>query len=217
MKSILVALLLCFTFASPFGYAATESATKTEPQAQMEPQPEIADIITGDPKAPVLLVEYSSLNCAHCAGFHKNFFPELEKKYFKTGKVSYALKHFPLDYSAVEYMTVIAKQPKEQWFPLVKKAFKTQKDWVGKDMKAFAKAIGVSQKSCTEALKCDTTKQMVLAKRFNAEQIVEIDATPTFLILYEHKGELQHVLYNQGVNRDELMNQLDTIYKKVTS
>ena len=40
----------------------------------------------GDPKAPITIIEYSSLGCPHCARFHKETLPEIKKNYIDTGK-----------------------------------------------------------------------------------------------------------------------------------
>ncbi|MBW8882996.1 MAG: thioredoxin domain-containing protein, partial [Asticcacaulis sp.] len=39
------------------------------------------------PKAPVTLVEYASVTCAHCADFNARLMPRIEADYIRTGKV----------------------------------------------------------------------------------------------------------------------------------
>jgi len=38
------------------------------------------DHVTGSPDAPVTLVEYASVACGACAGWHNQVYPELKKK-----------------------------------------------------------------------------------------------------------------------------------------
>ena len=52
------------------------------------------DIVFGDPKASVTLVEYFSPTCPHCVSYHKRTFPELQKKYIDTGKIAYVMREF---------------------------------------------------------------------------------------------------------------------------
>jgi len=52
------------------------------------------DIVLGNPEAKVILIEYSSLTCPHCAYFHKDVYPELKKKYIDTNKITYVLRAF---------------------------------------------------------------------------------------------------------------------------
>ena len=56
----------------------------------------------GDPNAPVTIIEFASLTCPHCAAFHVNTLPELEKRYIDTGKVRLVLRDFPLDQMALK-------------------------------------------------------------------------------------------------------------------
>jgi protein-disulfide isomerase len=55
------------------------------------------DVVIGDAKAKVIIVEYSSLNCPHCAQFHLGPLKEIKKDYIDTGKVKYVLRDFPLN------------------------------------------------------------------------------------------------------------------------
>ncbi|MBW8881367.1 MAG: thioredoxin domain-containing protein, partial [Asticcacaulis sp.] len=48
----------------------------------------------GDPKAPVTLVEYASVTCAHCADFNARLMPRIEADYIRTGKVRYVYREF---------------------------------------------------------------------------------------------------------------------------
>ena len=54
------------------------------------------DRTMGDPKAPVLVVEYAALTCPHCAHFNETVFPKFKAKYIDTGKVYYVFRVFPL-------------------------------------------------------------------------------------------------------------------------
>ena len=54
----------------------------------------------GSAKAPVTIVEYSSLTCPHCADFAENVFPMLQSKYIDTGKVRFVSREFPLEIKA---------------------------------------------------------------------------------------------------------------------
>ena len=194
---------------------AGKNAQDKSPQG-IEYYPEIDDMTFGSEDAKVALIEYSSINCTHCADYHGRFHQAFYKEFVETGKIHYVLKHFPLDFAAVEYMSLIVKEPQGKWFPLFEKALATQKQWVGKPPKVLAKILGVSKKQCEAALKCEKTRALIMAKRFNAEQSVDIQATPTFLIVYKKndKGELGAELYNQGVAPEDLSKRLRELYKK---
>src|SRR5687768_8294750 len=47
----------------------------------------------GDPKAPVVMVEFSDFGCPYCAKHARETFPALERDFIATGKLFY--KHVP--------------------------------------------------------------------------------------------------------------------------
>jgi protein-disulfide isomerase len=54
-----------------------------------------SDISQGSKDAKVVVVEYASVTCPHCANFHNNVLPAIKEKYIKTGKVRYVFREFP--------------------------------------------------------------------------------------------------------------------------
>lgn len=70
-----------------------------ETRSSQEPEKDLfsikdSDIILGNPDAKVVVIEYSSLTCPHCAYYHQEVFPELKKKYIDTGKIAYVVREF---------------------------------------------------------------------------------------------------------------------------
>jgi protein-disulfide isomerase len=47
------------------------------------------DMTLGNPNAKVLVAEYASVGCPHCAAFNNEVFPTFKKKYIDTGRVHY--------------------------------------------------------------------------------------------------------------------------------
>lgn len=54
-----------------------------------------SDLPMGSKDAKVVLVEYASVTCPHCANFHKEVLPVIKQKYVDTGKVRYIFREFP--------------------------------------------------------------------------------------------------------------------------
>lgn len=53
------------------------------------------DIPVGSKDAKVVLVEYASVMCPHCATFQHEVLPQIMEKYVKTNKVRYVFREFP--------------------------------------------------------------------------------------------------------------------------
>ncbi|MFU7501946.1 MAG: DsbA family protein [Candidatus Tisiphia sp.] len=52
------------------------------------------DIVLGNVKVTVVVVEYFSPTCPHCAYYHEKILPELKKKYVDTNKIAYIIREF---------------------------------------------------------------------------------------------------------------------------
>lgn len=70
------------------------SATTQVQKADIEVRPvDGKDHILGNPKADILVVEYSDFECPYCQQFHKSM-EKIMEKYGKDGKVAWVYRHF---------------------------------------------------------------------------------------------------------------------------
>jgi protein-disulfide isomerase len=53
--------------------------------------------VVGRADAPITIIEFSDLQCPHCAHNALDTFPEIKRNYIDTGKVRYVARDFPLD------------------------------------------------------------------------------------------------------------------------
>lgn len=91
-----------------------------------------SDYAMGSEKAPVVMVEYASLSCPHCAHFSSGVLPELQKKYIETGKLRYVLRQFPLNEPALKgamLVECVGEQSTEKYFLFSKVLFDAQNKW----------------------------------------------------------------------------------------
>ena len=91
-------------------------AQSPSPAELMQPGP-LGDMVLGDEKAPVTIIEYASMTCPHCAHFHETTYPELKKRYIDTGKVRFIFREFPLDPLAMAGLHAGALRRQGQIFP----------------------------------------------------------------------------------------------------
>ncbi|HEV3241343.1 MAG TPA: DsbA family protein [Casimicrobiaceae bacterium] len=52
----------------------------------------------GDPKAPLVMVEYTDFQCPYCQQFHNTAFAQIKSNYIDTGKLRFVSRDFPLDF-----------------------------------------------------------------------------------------------------------------------
>lgn len=52
------------------------------------------DVVLGNPKSKIVLVEYFSPTCPHCVHYHQKIFPEIRTKYIDTNKIAYVIREF---------------------------------------------------------------------------------------------------------------------------
>src|SRR5215471_11809545 len=87
------------------------------------------ELIEGNPKAKVTIVEFASLTCPHCARFAQEVLPEVKKNYVATGKVRFVFKDYPLDQLAMSGAMLARCAPAGRGMKLVEIMFKNQLEW----------------------------------------------------------------------------------------
>jgi len=89
------ALFLTNKNKSPSPDAAKIADKSAQNEIQIEPVT-ADDHILGNPKAPIMIVEFSDTECPFCKNFHTTMHQVIDT-YGKTGKVAWIYRHFPID------------------------------------------------------------------------------------------------------------------------
>ena len=156
------------------------------------------DYSSGSIDANVIVVEYASVVCRHCANWHSTVYPEFKEKYIDTGKVRYVFRSFPTAPAALAdagHMIAMCAG-EENYFKNIKLQFDRQKqifDAAGKGdtRKAYvslAKASGLSE---DDFIACIQDEDI----RTKYDEVVQsgvdlaVTGTPSFFI----NGEKQKV------------------------
>ena len=165
--------------------AEAETVSMTE---LMAPQP-LPDMVLGAKDAPVIVVEYASMTCPHCAHFDETAYPQIKKNYIDTGKVRWILREFPLDpLAAAAFMMArcAADGSAPKYYDMVNTLFRQQDTWAVRKpippMLAIAKQAGMTEEKFKACLSDQKQLDKVQAERKRAIDQFKVKATPTFFI-----------------------------------
>ena len=147
------------------------------------PDPRMQEHALGNPKAPVRIDEYYSLDCPHCAHFVVETLPKLQADYIDKGKVYFVLHDFPLHEPGLRATMLARCAPPDRFFPIVDTLFHVQQGWVGSmdALKQQAKFAGLTDAQIAACLNDQGLENAILGERLQAEQTAKIEATPTFI------------------------------------
>lgn len=130
------------------------------------------DFVMGRPDAPLVMVEYASMTCPHCAHFGSTVLPVLQKNYIDTGKMKYVLRQFPLNepaLKAAQLLSCIGEQSPEKYYVFVKVLFDAQPKWAfdSNYMAGLETIAGVGGISKDQFVACtsSTEREMAVLKR----------------------------------------------------
>ncbi len=149
----------------------------------------LPDMVMGDAKAPVTIIEYASMTCPHCAHFTETTFPELKKRYIDTGRVRFIFREFPLDQlAAAAFMLArcAGETDPGKYFTLVDTMFRQQRVWAVEKplppLLALAKQAGFTQASFEACLQNQKLLDGIEAVRTRATDKFKVQSTPSFFI-----------------------------------
>lgn len=189
------ALLVFPLLIAACGNASSENgkdAGKTPAAAEKGVDILATDMVLGDMKAPVTLIEYASVTCPHCAVFNEQVMPGVKEKFIATGKVKLVYREFPTspaNYSLIG--SVLArcaaeKSGREAYFLITDALFRAQQEWIKDNPKPELLKI-VAQAGMDEAAldQCLQRKELVEIINSNAKSGMEkfnIQGTPSFIL-----------------------------------
>jgi len=149
------------------------------------------DRTMGDPKAPVVMLEYAAPTCPHCAIFTLTEMPRIKAEYIDSGKVFYIFRTFPLSATDGAVEGIARCLPADKYFQFIDLMFRNQPKWdpdgyvipdVGAAVKQMARVMGIGPE---QADRCMTdSREQARINQVAAEAVnkYNIQGTPTFVI-----------------------------------
>lgn len=182
----LAAAALGTTALSPLSARAADDSI---PTAELMKPEALPDMIMGSAKAPVTIIEYSSMTCPHCAHFQKTTFPELKKRYIDTGKVRFISREFPLDsLAAAAFMLArcAGELDSSKYFAMVDTLFRQQDTWAVQKpiphLLTIAKQAGFTKDRFDKCIANQKILDGIEKVRQRAIDKFKVNATPTFFV-----------------------------------
>lgn len=149
---------------------------------------DLPDLVIGKADAPVVIEEYASLTCSHCAAFHNDVLPQLKAKYIDTGKVRLVYRDYPLDELAVGAAMMARCGGGTKREAIIGALFKTQETWAFKaksplqEMYKLGQQFGFKQTELETCFSNEIVFAAIVAQRDEFDAKVKIEGTPTFVI-----------------------------------
>jgi len=181
--------------------SSTPSASNgTAIQADISEFERADDYGIGSETANIVVVEYASVVCGHCANWHSTVYPDFKKKYVDTGKVRYVFRSFPTapaELADAGHMIAMCAG-EDNYFKNIKLQFDRQKQIFdsagkGKAREAYvslAKASGLSEDGFIECIQNKEIREKYDATVQSGYDL-GVSGTPSFFI----NGE-KHKVYD---------------------
>lgn len=143
--------------------------------------------ILGDPSAKLLITEYFSMTCPHCARFHTEVLPKLKEAYIDTGKIRLEMKDFPLDQWALRASAMARCLDGKRYFAMVEILMKKQEAWSRANdpygaLVKLGKLAGLSESQIDACMNDEKLIDHILNERLVASRDLGISATPSFMM-----------------------------------
>jgi protein-disulfide isomerase len=143
----------------------------------------------GNAGAKIVVQEWFSLTCSHCAEFQKVTFPQVKKDLIDAGKVRYVWHDYPLDQVALTAAMVARALPPERYEPFITTLLLTQDRWAfargvnsTEELAKLAALAGMTRSTFDATIADADLKKAILTIQDQAEQKLGINSTPSFII-----------------------------------
>lgn len=151
--------------------------------------PRMAERSMGPADAKVVVTEYFSLTCSHCAAFQRDTFPRVKQELIDTGRIRYVWVDFPLDQVALTAAMVARALPAERYEPFITALLASQDRWAfargvnsTEELAKMAALAGMPRATFNATIGDDGLKRAILAAQDAAEKKHNVQSTPSFVM-----------------------------------
>lgn len=147
----------------------------------------LGDRAMGSIDAPVVMIEYASATCPHCAEFHEKLLPQIKTEYIDTGKVRFIFREFPLDQLALAAFMLARCVPEDKYFATIDLMFRRQRTWAqaknpADELFRITQMAGMDQAGFEACVKRQDLASAIVETSKKAAKDFAIKGTPAIFI-----------------------------------
>jgi protein-disulfide isomerase len=178
--------------AAVIGTAALPAWAQTADPAVLPPAalPEVPDMVLGNLDSAVVLTEYASFTCPHCATFHQSVFKDLKRDYIDTGKIKFVYREVYFDRYGLWAAMVARCGGPMRYFGIQDLIYANLQDWAGSDdpatvvdnLRRLGRTAGLEDAEL-DACMNDGAKAQAMVDKYQADTAADgITSTPSFIL-----------------------------------
>lgn len=191
--------------------ATTVSSTGFASMAQAQ-DAEVVEMVLGNPDASVVLKEYASFTCPHCANFHANVMPDLKTDYIDTGKIKFIYREVYFDRLGLWAGMLARCGGPEKYFGIVDMLYKRQRAWtqgssaeIAENLYTIGRIAGMKNEDMVACLQDQVLAKALVAEFQKNAEADDVSSTPTLLI-----NDVNHSNQSYGALKKLLDAQLES-------
>ncbi|QDH17672.1 thioredoxin domain-containing protein [Swingsia samuiensis] len=172
------------------------AGARADDNSAVTSDPRMGPRIIGNPNAKVLVQEWFSLTCTHCAHFATEEFPKIKEKLIDTGKIRYQFHDFSGDRVGLTAAMVARSLPQERYVPFLEALFSSQMQWAfasgGDPMERLQQMSALAGISANQfkSIANDTGFMQSMFNQIQQDaEKYNIQGTPFFLFNSTHYGQ----------------------------
>ena len=168
----------------------------------------------GIQNAPVLLYVFSSPSCSHCAVFHHNVLPVLQKQFINTQQAHLIYVDMPATAKDL-YATMIGRCLDKRFYQTyMQMIFQQQRSWIySRDFEQqlldYAHQVGADINTVKTCLNDDFLINKIIGQRDNLSTLYRVRALPSIVVVKQ--GET-HLI--KGTDTQAITEQIKTIVEQ---
>lgn len=185
---LIIAGAVIYSVKGPSQVPGQQGSEKAPATASILPSVSSDDLVLGDPKAPVIIVEYADFQCPFCGRFFKDTEAVIRDQYVKTGKVKFIYRDFaflgPESEAAANAAYCAADQGKF-WeyhdYLFNHQNGENQGAFSKENLKSFAKTLGLDENKFSSCVDGDVHGETVKNQTAGGKD-AGVNGTPTSFI-----------------------------------